>query len=219
MDRLEAAFVLCNDRILKCCKTININWSKERSAELKEQILGIRNYANHIRKLIHDRMHNFILSMISNRVTFYQQRFPPGLSIIHAELSALTARFTRIVNHNRETFGLYYGQTTFDNSAKRRSLSVPHYQDHLQRSDRRRCTIISYSANGLHKQDELSSQTYQGQREFYKVEKNSKPGNDIQGKKVMFEKRESGKINFLGSFNAFFSFITDRTLQKSPNIA
>ncbi|OZC11922.1 hypothetical protein X798_01103 [Onchocerca flexuosa] len=85
-------------------------------------------------------------------------------------------------------------RTTFDNSAKRRSLSVPHYQDHLQRSDRRRCTIISYSANGLHKQDELSSQTYQGQREFYKVEKNSKPRNDIQGKKVMFEKRESGKI-------------------------
>ncbi|VDK66314.1 unnamed protein product [Onchocerca ochengi] len=96
MDRLEAVSVLCNDKILKCCKTININWTKERSAELREQILEIRNCANHVRKLIRDRMHNFILSMISNRVPFYQQRFPSGLSIIHAELSALTARFIRI---------------------------------------------------------------------------------------------------------------------------
>ncbi|MCP9261604.1 hypothetical protein DINM_004952 [Dirofilaria immitis] len=105
MDRLEAVSVLCNDRISKCCKIVNINWTKERSAELKEQILQITDYANHIRMLIRNRIYNFILSMISNRIPFYQQRFPPGLSIIHAELSALIARFIRIVNHNRETFG------------------------------------------------------------------------------------------------------------------
>ncbi|KAM3719521.1 T-complex protein 11-like protein [Dirofilaria immitis] len=110
MDRLEAVSVLCNDRISKCCKIVNINWTKERSAELKEQILQITDYANHIRMLIRNRIYNFILSMISNRIPFYQQRFPPGLSIIHAELSALIARFIRIVNHNRETFGTYYGQ-------------------------------------------------------------------------------------------------------------
>ncbi|EJD76432.1 hypothetical protein LOAG_16612 [Loa loa] len=109
-DRLEAVSVLCNDRISKCCKTLNINWSKERATELKEQILQIRDHANHVRKLIRDRMHSFIFSITSNRVSSYQQRFPSGLSIVYAELSALTARFARIVNHNRETFGPYYGQ-------------------------------------------------------------------------------------------------------------
>ncbi|KAL3994301.1 T-complex protein 11 family protein [Acanthocheilonema viteae] len=110
MDRLEAVSVLCNDRILKCCKTLGISWTNERSTELKEQILQISDHANHVRKLIRDRIHVFILSVISNQVPYYQQQFPPGLSIIHAELSALTARFVRIVNHNRETFGPYYGQ-------------------------------------------------------------------------------------------------------------
>uniref|UniRef100_A0A0R3S0H3 T-complex protein 11-like protein 1 n=1 Tax=Elaeophora elaphi TaxID=1147741 RepID=A0A0R3S0H3_9BILA len=110
MDRLEAVSVLCSDRISKCCKTLNINWSRERSTELKEQILQVRDHTNHVRKLIRDRIYNFILSMISNRTPSYQQRFPPGLSIIHAELSVITARFVRIINHNRETFGPYYGQ-------------------------------------------------------------------------------------------------------------
>lgn len=110
MDRLEAVSVLCNDRIAKCCKQFNISWTKERSSELQEQILQIGVQANNVRQLVHNRMHNFILSIISNRVPFYQQRFPPGLSIIHAELSSITARFARIVNHNRETFGPYYGQ-------------------------------------------------------------------------------------------------------------
>ncbi|VIO93537.1 T-complex protein 11 containing protein [Brugia malayi] len=110
VDHLEAVSVLCNNRISKCCETLNINWTKEKSIELGEQILQIRDHANHVRKLIRDRMHNFILSITSNRVPSYQQRFPPGLSVVHVELSALTARFARIVNHNRETFGPYYGQ-------------------------------------------------------------------------------------------------------------
>uniref|UniRef100_A0AAF5PWF6 T-complex protein 11 n=1 Tax=Wuchereria bancrofti TaxID=6293 RepID=A0AAF5PWF6_WUCBA len=110
VGHLEAVSVLCNKRISKCCETLNINWTKEKSIELEEQIFQIRDHANHVRKLIRDRMHNFILSITSNRVPSYQQRFPPGLSVVHAELSALTARFARIVNHNRETFGPYYGQ-------------------------------------------------------------------------------------------------------------
>ncbi|CAG9536226.1 unnamed protein product, partial [Cercopithifilaria johnstoni] len=110
MDRLEAVSVLCNDRISKCCKALSINWTEERSTELKEQILQITDPINHVRKLIRDRIHNFIFSIISNRTPSYQQRFPPGLSVIHEELSALTARFVRIVNHNRETFSSYYDQ-------------------------------------------------------------------------------------------------------------
>ncbi|VDK69345.1 unnamed protein product [Litomosoides sigmodontis] len=110
MDRLEAVSVLCNERVSKCCETLGINWTKERSTELKGQILQIRGHTNDVRKLIRDRIHNFILSITLNQLSSYQQRFPPGLSVIHAELSALTARFVRIVNHNRETFGPYYGQ-------------------------------------------------------------------------------------------------------------
>uniref|UniRef100_A0A915PZI8 Uncharacterized protein n=1 Tax=Setaria digitata TaxID=48799 RepID=A0A915PZI8_9BILA len=110
MERLEAISILCNDRISKCSKTLGLDWSKERCIELQEQILQISNHMNQVRKLIRDRMHAFILSIISNRISFYQQRFPPGLSIIHAELSTLAARFIRIVNHNRQTFGPYYGQ-------------------------------------------------------------------------------------------------------------
>ncbi|VDK66313.1 unnamed protein product [Onchocerca ochengi] len=116
-------------------------------------------------------------------------------------------------------------KTTFDNSTKRRSLSLSHNHDHLQRSNRRRCTIISYGANGLQKQGELSSQTCQGRREFYKVEKNSKPiRNDIQEKKVMFEKREFGKKaiqvdNFLKSHAFLDAWLLNKKRSNSGHEA
>lgn len=52
MNRLEAVSILCNERIAKCYKQFNINWTKEKSDELKEQILQIGVQTNHVRQLI-----------------------------------------------------------------------------------------------------------------------------------------------------------------------
>lgn len=52
MDRLEAVSVLCDERVSKCCKTLDIDWTKERSTELKKQILQISDHTNDVRKLI-----------------------------------------------------------------------------------------------------------------------------------------------------------------------
>ncbi|VDN34279.1 unnamed protein product [Gongylonema pulchrum] len=109
-DRLEAVSLYCDDKISKCCKTLNTNWSEEQSNELKEQIAQIADAENRIRKLIRDRVYNFIFSMISSPGPSSRQQFPPGLSVIREELSELTGRFLRITNHNRQIFGTYYGE-------------------------------------------------------------------------------------------------------------
>ncbi|VDN23214.1 unnamed protein product [Gongylonema pulchrum] len=53
-DRLEAVSVYCDDKISKCCKTLNTKWSEEQSNELKEQIAQIADAENRIRKLIRE---------------------------------------------------------------------------------------------------------------------------------------------------------------------
>ncbi|EJD76433.1 hypothetical protein LOAG_16613 [Loa loa] len=91
---------------------------------------------------------------------------------------------------------------SLDNPTKRRSSSVSRNHQ-IQRSNQRRCTFTAYDADTLFKQEELSSQNYRNRREFYENQKDSKLRNDIQEKKVVFEKRESEKAvintnNFLG---------------------
>uniref|UniRef100_A0AAF5PWL3 Uncharacterized protein n=1 Tax=Wuchereria bancrofti TaxID=6293 RepID=A0AAF5PWL3_WUCBA len=82
---------------------------------------------------------------------------------------------------------------SFDNSTKRRSSSLSRNHRQIQRSDRRRCTIISNHADALFKQEESLPQNYRSRYESHEVQKVSKLRNDIQEKKVTFEKRESKK--------------------------
>lgn len=109
-SRLEMVSVLCNERISQCRKSLNIGWTEENSTDLKQQILHVCDANNRVYTLIRDRIRSFILLLLSNPVPSNQQRFPSGLSMIHAELSTLTVQFLRIVNHNRQTFGAYYGE-------------------------------------------------------------------------------------------------------------
>jgi hypothetical protein len=38
------------------------------------------------------------------------QRIQPGLTAIHSELLELAAKFVRLINHNKNTFGVFYSQ-------------------------------------------------------------------------------------------------------------
>uniref|UniRef100_A0A0R3S0H2 DEP domain-containing protein n=1 Tax=Elaeophora elaphi TaxID=1147741 RepID=A0A0R3S0H2_9BILA len=92
-----------------------------------------------------------------------------------------------------------------DNSTKPRSSSLSRNHQ-VQRSNRRRCTITSYDAGALFKQERLSPQIYRSQHEFHEVQRDSKLKNDIQEKKVTFEKRESettAEVNNLLKNQAF----------------
>uniref|UniRef100_A0A915B0L5 T-complex protein 11-like protein 1 n=1 Tax=Parascaris univalens TaxID=6257 RepID=A0A915B0L5_PARUN len=109
-EQLEAVFVQCEDAVEKCYVELGCGvWTDERKAALRAQILAVADPNNQVRKLMHSRMNAFILSMISGDSST-KTRLPVGISMVQQELTAVTAHFTRIIEHNRATFGTLYGQ-------------------------------------------------------------------------------------------------------------
>ncbi|VDN01583.1 unnamed protein product [Thelazia callipaeda] len=108
MKDLEAVSVFCNFKVYQVYMSLGKCWTREQSAVLKQQILQIVDEKNQIRKLVRDRVYDFILSSISFRRSF-KDPMPSNLRMVHREVAAFTYWFARILNHNRETFGVYYG--------------------------------------------------------------------------------------------------------------
>uniref|UniRef100_F1L0Q4 T-complex protein 11-like protein 1 n=1 Tax=Ascaris suum TaxID=6253 RepID=F1L0Q4_ASCSU len=110
-EQLEGVFVQCEDAVEKCYEELRCGvWTDERKAALRAQVLAVADPNNQVRKLMRSRMNAFILSMISGDSSTKAQRLPAGISMVQQELTAVTAHFARIIEHNRATFGTLYGQ-------------------------------------------------------------------------------------------------------------
>ncbi|VDM41634.1 unnamed protein product [Toxocara canis] len=110
-ELLELVFAQCEKNVVKCYEELKCDkWTGEKKTELHAQIVAVADPNNHVRKLMQSRMNSFILSMISNDSSSTAHRLPVGVSMVERELKAVTALFTRIVSHNRATFGALYGQ-------------------------------------------------------------------------------------------------------------
>ncbi|VDK19833.1 unnamed protein product [Anisakis simplex] len=110
-ERLELVYAQCEKGILSCYKELNLgDYDDEKKAQLRAQIMAVSEPNNQVRKLMQNRINSFILSMISHESASTSQRLPIGVSMVEQELTAVLSLLTRIISHNRTTFGTLYGE-------------------------------------------------------------------------------------------------------------
>lgn len=81
----------------------------DRQSILYHTILQVKDPSQRIRQLVYNRMREFIQSVIAMDATRSNQ-IPGGLSWMHSELMALSARIVLLVKHNRDVFWEFYCQ-------------------------------------------------------------------------------------------------------------
>ncbi|XP_022187265.2 T-complex protein 11-like protein 1 isoform X2 [Nilaparvata lugens] len=81
----------------------------DKQSILYHTILQVKDPTQRIRQLVYNRMREFIESVIAMDSTRSNQ-IPGGLSWMHSELMALSARIVLLVKHNRDVFWEFYCQ-------------------------------------------------------------------------------------------------------------
>ncbi|XP_054264355.1 T-complex protein 11-like protein 1 [Macrosteles quadrilineatus] len=81
--------------------------SADQEKTVESQLLQVSSVDHKIRQLVFSRIKEFLHKMITSVVPT-QLQIPAGLTTFTKEISALAARFHRLVSHNRKVFGEYY---------------------------------------------------------------------------------------------------------------
>ncbi|KAF5284567.1 hypothetical protein FQR65_LT02393 [Abscondita terminalis] len=87
--------------------------SEEGENLLKEQLLSISNPDHRIRRLVKQRVKDFLQQIILSG-SLGPHKVPSGLTALQKELSGIATQFLRIVSHNNTVFCIYYATIVSD---------------------------------------------------------------------------------------------------------
>ncbi|TMS34380.1 hypothetical protein L596_001989 [Steinernema carpocapsae] len=110
-ERMEHVAVLCDSEVQNAKKELfgdNYKSQAEADRELfKNQIVALGSATNTVRCLLHKRLRDFFAEVVNNP-SVLPRHLLSSFKFVESEVAAVTAKFLKIVDYNRRTFGDFY---------------------------------------------------------------------------------------------------------------